>query len=112
MPYIKPERVKSYRVNHPRHGSQLVSLTNPPAGDAFARAVMKAAERWGVKWTSVASSCEVVQLSEAWRCTCGCGNTFISDTVELKCKKCQAKNSRPIDRYRYKRSDGRLTARN
>jgi hypothetical protein len=100
MPKVKPVWVESYRVKHPVHGSELVSLVNPPKRDVNALAVQEAARRWGVRWGKVFEQCTVTKETESWKCTCDtCKKEFFSTNVASVCVPCVSRRNRAMLQY-------------
>lgn len=100
MPNTKQERVRTYRVSHPYHGAQLVSLINPKDADEIALTVIEAARRWGVQWGKILQDCNVEKLGENLQCTCGiCKEKFIAVTAQAECPVCIEKRRKSVREY-------------
>jgi len=114
MPNLKQERVKSYRVSHPDHGAQLVSLTNPKEADEMALAIMEAARRWGEQWGKILHDCNVEKLGEMLQCTCGlCKQKFLAVTFTSECPECVDKRRKAYKHYTKSRpTDRRVNSKN
>jgi len=86
----------SYEVIHPVWGTVVVPAVDP------AEALVLAAGKWGVRWTSLAADCKVTRLGKARSCHCRrCGGpiypgapqngALFAATKDGLCLECQRK---------------------